>query len=235
MKIKITFNNAGTYQKGFTLLELVVAIFILGIILTIVYSAYITTFENIEGTETQAEIYQMARTALTRMARDIESAYILNNHGSTGRFIGEDNDLDGINADTLQFTARAHIDFSNPDRYGEQTQISYFVRKNDETGVLALYRSDEINFSLLPAEEEAEEEEEQSGFVLCNNIFSINFIYRNKDGDDLDEWNSKEEPTIDKLPKMVSIELLFMNWADPEKPPLKFTTSAAILMARYQQ
>jgi len=231
MKIKRKFYSEMLCQKGFTLLELVVAIFILGIILTIIYSAYFTTFKNIEGTEKQAEIYQMARTALTRMARDIESAYIINK-GSKGHFIGEDSDINGISADTLKFTSRAHIDFSNPDRYGEPTQISYFIRENEETEGFTLFRSDQINFS--PISEEGEEEE-QSGFILCESILSINLTYRNKDGDDLDEWNSKEEANMDKLPQMVSIELLFADWSNPEKPPLRFNTSSTIIMARYQQ
>ena len=59
--------------KGFTLIEILIAVFILGIVLSTVYASYTGTFRIIRATETDAELYGMARTVLERMTRDIEA------------------------------------------------------------------------------------------------------------------------------------------------------------------
>ena len=63
-------------QYGFTLLEIVVAIAIFAVIVSLIYPAYTGTYRNIEIAETQAEIYAMARTAMIRIVEDLESTYI---------------------------------------------------------------------------------------------------------------------------------------------------------------
>jgi prepilin-type N-terminal cleavage/methylation domain-containing protein len=54
-------------EHGFTLLEIVVAIAIFAVIISLLYPAYTGTYRNIEAAETQAEIYEMARTAMIRI------------------------------------------------------------------------------------------------------------------------------------------------------------------------
>ena len=61
-------------RPGFTLLEVLVALAILVVIISLIYPAYTGTYRNIEAAETQAEIYQMARIALIRIIEDLESA-----------------------------------------------------------------------------------------------------------------------------------------------------------------
>ncbi|MGD2127457.1 MAG: type II secretion system protein, partial [Desulfobacteraceae bacterium] len=63
-------------RKGFTLLEILLAMFIFAIVLSTLYTAYTGTFRNVDETESQADIYRMARIALERIVEDLESAYI---------------------------------------------------------------------------------------------------------------------------------------------------------------
>ena len=63
-------------QKGFTLLEILLAFFIFSIVLTTLYTAYTGTFRNIDQAESQSDAYQMARIALERMIEDLESTYV---------------------------------------------------------------------------------------------------------------------------------------------------------------
>lgn len=65
---------AALRKNGFTLIEILLAVFILGIVLSTVYASYTGTFRIIRETEYDAEIYGMARSALDRMARDLQSA-----------------------------------------------------------------------------------------------------------------------------------------------------------------
>ncbi len=61
------------YSRGFTLLEILIAIFILGIVLTTIYAAYSGTLTVIKELDDDSRAYQMARITLDRMSRDLSS------------------------------------------------------------------------------------------------------------------------------------------------------------------
>ena len=67
--------NKGKFN-GYTLLEVLVSIAIFAAIVSVIYPSYFGTLNNIEYTESEAEIYQMARIAMERVTKDIGSVYI---------------------------------------------------------------------------------------------------------------------------------------------------------------
>jgi len=58
-------------------------------------------------------------------------------------------------------------------------------------------------------------------------LASVNFTYYEENGDVRESWDSESDELKDKIPKMVSISLEFLNSLDPEAP-LKFATSVAL-------
>ncbi|MBW1614275.1 MAG: prepilin-type N-terminal cleavage/methylation domain-containing protein, partial [Deltaproteobacteria bacterium] len=50
--------------SGFTLAEILIAIFLFAVVLTTIYTSYTGTFRVVDETESQAEIYRMARIAM---------------------------------------------------------------------------------------------------------------------------------------------------------------------------
>ena len=105
---------------GFTLLEILIAVFILAIVLLTIFTSYTGTFRIIDEAESQADTYGMARIALERMLEDLESIYFpktsktLESEGATiqpTRFVGEDKEIKERSADSLRFLSRAHIVF----------------------------------------------------------------------------------------------------------------------------
>ena len=56
---------------GFTLIELLIAILILGIVLSTAYVSYTGTFRIIQRSEYDSGIYDMGRTAMERMTKDL--------------------------------------------------------------------------------------------------------------------------------------------------------------------
>lgn len=93
-----------TLSKGFTLLEILIAVFIFGAVLSIVFTSYTGTFRIIDETESYADIYGKARIALERMQEDLQSAYFSEREKSSGfeeetvqpaRFVGEDKNIKG--------------------------------------------------------------------------------------------------------------------------------------------
>jgi general secretion pathway protein J len=220
-------------QKGFTLLEILIAIIIFVVVLTTIYTSYTGTFRVVDETESQADIYGMARIAMERMLEDLESVYIPknddNSHSEEGtsklfQFVGEEQEINGRRADSLTFISRAHIDLSGGEQDYGKAEIKYSVKEDDEGGRLVLYRSDrrmlEASFSF---------DEESEGFVLCERLLSVAFSYQGEDGEVLQGWDSESEAFKHTLPKVVSITLEFENPLNPEKPHI-FTTSVALPM-----
>ncbi|MFB0520815.1 MAG: type II secretion system protein J [Desulfatiglandales bacterium] len=219
--------------SGFTLLEIVIAIFTFAVVLTTIYTSYTGTFRVVDETESQAEVYRMARIAMERMLEDLESLYIgrSEENPKSGedtlhlfQFVGQDREIKGRGADNLRFISRAHINLSGQGQEPGTTLIGYYVKENDEGDDLVLYRSDRPMFEGgVPLEEET------GGFVLCERLTSVNFTYYEENGDVRESWDSASDALKGKMPKMVSISLEFVNSLDPEAP-LKFMTSVALPM-----
>jgi prepilin-type N-terminal cleavage/methylation domain-containing protein len=219
--------------KGFTLLEILIAMVILVLILSTLYSAYTGTFRIINETESRTEIYEMARIALERMVEDLESVYVSQQAKSseteednqeTSPFVGEDAEIDGRSADTLRFHSKAHIVFNEQDIGAGTTEIVYNVKENQEGDSFFLYRSD------TPELEEGPKEG-IGGLILCDGLYSVSFTYYDDDGEAHDSWDSTSESFKERLPARVSILLEFVNPSDPETP-FKFTTGVALPLAR---
>ena len=220
-------------SKGFTLLEILIAVFILAIVLSTIFTSYTGTFRIIDETESQADTYGMARIALGRVLEDLESIYFsktsetLESEGATiqpTRFVGEDKEIKERSSDSLRFLSRAHIVFDEEGEDFEVAEIIYYVKKNEDGDSLVLYRSDTLEF-------EETLTEDKSGLVLCDGLFSVNFAYYDMNGEVYDSWDSTEVDFIDRLPAMVSIELTFANRSNPEAP-IKFMTGVTLPMAR---
>ena len=223
------------HKKGFTLLEILIAISIFASVLSTVFISYSGTFNVLDHTESRANIYRMARIALERMQEDLESAYFNsgtekseskeNPFDDSTPFIGKDAEIDGRDADTLSFISRAHIGFDEEEKGTGIAGISYYVGKNENGDGFILYRSDTPKFEKAP-------EEETGGLVLCEGLFSVDFTYYDGDAKSLEKWDSTGDELKDKFPVMVEIELSFIDNSNTEIP-VKFILDVSVPMGRY--
>lgn len=219
-------NSAGT--RGFTLLELLVAIGIFAVVLTTIYASSTGTFRVVDETESQVEIYRMAGIAMERMLEDLESLYVsggpsagISEEGTESpyQFIGRDQEIDGRSADSLRFVSRAHVTFSGQEQDPGASEITYYVQERDGGEDFVLYRSDRTLFELsgVPTEE-------TGGLVLCEGLLSVNFTYRGEDDEVRESWDSSSEELKGKVPRMVTVSLKFLDALHPGLP-LTFMTS----------
>lgn len=235
MNLMTTRNSINTIDPtnsgGFTLAEILIAIFIFAVVLTMIYTSYTGTFRVVDETESQAEIYRMARIAMERMVEDLESTYVSKreekakseeNPLQTFQFVGRDQEKKGRYADTLRFISRAHINLSGDDEDTGKTEIGYYVKENEEGEDFILYRSDRPMF-----EEGFLLEEDNDGLMLCEGLVSVNFIYYEEKGEALENWDPTLEEHKDTIPRIVSILLEFVNPLNPETP-LRFMTSVSL-------
>ncbi|MBW1802740.1 MAG: type II secretion system protein [Deltaproteobacteria bacterium] len=225
--------TSSIYKQGFTLLEILIAIFIFASVLSTIFISYTGTYSIIDQTESRASIHRMARIALERMQEDLESVYFISGKEKSKSeddplhstpFVGKNSEIDGRAADTLSFLSTAHVVFDEEEKNPGIAGISYYVQESDNGDGLILYRSDTPEFSEAP-------EEGAGGLILCDGLFSTDFTYYDGDGKPHDSWDSTGDEFKNKFPVMVVIELSFIDSSDPESP-VKFISGISLPMGR---
>ena len=204
------------YSHGFTLLELLIAIFILGIVLTTIYAAYSGTLTVIKELNDDSRAYQMARITLDRMNRDLSS---LQRFGNVFVLQSEKSRIGDREFGSLAFWSASHLTFEEDGPSSHPASIVYFV-KQDKDGSFSLWRSDVAEAKPSP------DRKTGGGLIICQNLQAINLKFYDESGRDYDSWDtaSSSEPQKGKPPVLVQIELMLTNGRDAEKP-YKFMTN----------
>ena len=213
-------------EGGFTLLEVLLAFFIFSILFITIYTSYSGTFKTINLTENRMELYRKAAIALERISEDLQSSYIsilppdaLEEPSVNTRFLGEDNSMNGQEADSLNFFSIVAPLFSKEAEAATGLFISYSVIEGREEEELILLRSEQSEF--------IDETEEREGLVLSDGLKAVNFVFYDDDGNTHEQWDSDSDEFKGSLPRMVTVELEFVNYENPEAP-LKVMTSVAM-------
>lgn len=204
------------YSHGFTLLELLIAIFILGIVLTTIYAAYSGTLTVIKELNDDSRAYQMARITLDRMNRDLSS---LQRFGNVFVLQSEKSRIGDREFGSLAFWSATHLTFDEDGPSSHPASIVYFV-KQDKDGSFSLWRSD------VAEAKPSSDRKTGGGLIICQNLQAINLKFYDEGGRDYDSWDtsSSSEPQKGKPPVLVQIELMLTNGRDTEKP-YKFMTN----------
>jgi general secretion pathway protein J len=213
-------------NKGFTLLEILLAFFIFAILFTTIYASYSGSIRTINMTESRMEIYRKAAIAMDRISEDLQASYISNlppnSFGESTKytqFLGEDKDINGKDADTMDFFSRIPALFSDEMKKATGQVISYDVIEGGGEEELVLLRSEHPEF--------IDESNERGGMNLCDGLQAITFTYFDDDGEPHESWDSDSEEFDGALPLMVSVSLEFLNFENPDAP-LTFMTSVTL-------
>ena len=207
-------------DAGFTLLELMLAIFIFSIVITMVYGAYNTTFKVYNHAETETEVNNKARIAMERILEDLGTAYV----SGDDVLKGESQEIDARRADTITFLSQSHLNFNHKIQEPNAALIRYSVEEDGETGKFNLYRGD---FLIRP---EVDPPENEKGLLLCDDLWEVKFTYIDKYGEESDEWtgDNPDEPDGPKvLPVMIQVTLVFANKLG-DAPGTHFTSGLAL-------
>ena len=201
-------------DKGFTLFEILIAVFILAVVVSTVYAAYSGTFRIIADSEYSDNIYSMARNTLGRMMKDLESSC---GYGGSYKFFLQQVRIDDRLFPMLSFNSSAHVSFAGDGDSSGIAAISYSVEKDDEDGGYALLRKDAI---IAGKEDEAED-----AYVICRKIQSLAFKFYNRNGKEFNSWNSDSDADgqKNKAPSAVLIDLKLIDPARKDIPYRFFT------------
>jgi general secretion pathway protein J len=202
--------------SGFTLVEIMIAILILGLVLSTVYVAYSGTMKIVRDIEYQNNLYKMARTTMDRMIKDLSSLQL-----SSGSFDlrAEKKTLSNREFYFLSFWSASHLAFGENEGEGRPAAISYYVEEDEGLSSFSLWRSD------LSGAKPSPKKNISGGFVVCQNVDSLSLRFYDSTDTELESWDSSSFSAQQKgrAPVAVKIELALVNINDKEKP-YKFMT-----------
>ncbi len=206
-----------TGRKGFTLLEILIAISILAIVLIIVFSCYTGSLTLMKDVQYRSDVHARARIALTQMIEDLESACII---GDKQFFTGKADEINNQNSGTFSFCSSAYPVFGYEDKHAGGAVIAYSIINKSRENTFNLYRSE------LPWFEEANHEKTRR-LLLCDGLTSLAFTYYDSFGESHEYWDSADGPFRSNLPRRVSVSLEFANRIEPGSP-FRFWTCVSI-------
>jgi general secretion pathway protein J len=202
-------------DRGFTLLEIMIAISIFAIIATTIFTSYSALLSGSETSDQGTASYEMAKNCLNRMIVDIESIHLTLSPGYTPpvlgeppdlyRIVGEIVDIQGVSFPRLRFTSLAHLSFGGKTEKGIAEIVYYVQASGDENYVLK--RADNL-YPYKTFEEKAGDP------VLCTDVKSLTFKYYDQDGTAYDFWDSDDEDYGYSTPKAIDINLELAESSD---------------------
>ena len=209
--IRSGFSDVG----GFTLLEILLVIFIFGIVMTTILGSFNAIFGNVSHLEKKASQYDGVKTCLDRISEDLRGLYItpLDLYSTASpdrtdekkdihRFWAETVSIGGGSFCRMRFSTTAHLPFENSRQKGV-AQIIYDVRQQDET--VMLNRSDSL--FPYPAMDESTSGKNIENPVLSPDIRSFTATFYDAEGNGFDHWDSDSDEFGFATPKAVKIQL----------------------------
>ncbi|MBN2494037.1 MAG: prepilin-type N-terminal cleavage/methylation domain-containing protein [Deltaproteobacteria bacterium] len=212
-------------RGGFTLLEIMIAIAILGIVMSLIYGSFARTFEVRDFVSRVQERYHSVRVAMERMARELSMAFIydcreLDTPTGERHFWTTFKVVPRGKMDEITFCSFAHLRLFRDVDESDQSEISYYSQEDPEDASKNnLIRREKTRIDGRPGEGGEE-------MVLCPDIESLNFeLWDEVDQDWVEEWDCSQMERQNQLPRMVRITMTVVDEHGEEIP---FTTTTRI-------
>jgi general secretion pathway protein J len=222
-----------TSRRGFTLMEVVIAIAITAFIGVVIGVSFNTTIQNKDIIEGQAEHYRMLRAAMGRMVREIGAAYVSDRYDPKRYRDAYDRPTNFIGTrDKLMFSTLAHQRLYADAKESDQMIVEYQVKSSPDPK--ARGRNDLVRREKVLLEERMERGGTEDS--LFEGAKKIEFQYWNSERKQWeDEWDTRRTERKSVLPTRVKITLFAVDESGKE---VKYTTQARIMLntelPRYQ-
>jgi general secretion pathway protein J len=197
-----------TSDRGFTLMEILLAFLILGIVLTTILASFNAVFSTTDTLKNSSRYYDMAKNCLNRMTFDLGALYIIrpplykppnfDDPPDPYRIVGSNSDIGGTSFADLRFASSAHIPLNKSVKRGV-AEIVYYVQVRDD-GQPELRRADHL-FPYPPFEEN------NGDPILSEHVKSLAFKYYDSEGTEYEEWNSDSDEYGYATPTAIGIQL----------------------------
>lgn len=143
MRILKYFQRYQTANKGFTLIEILIAIFISALILTALYTAFFQIMNARDKAEYEMEMLQGSRAIFSRLRNDLSNAYP---RGSVSAVTHDNNYLyfkgTVVNDNSQLYLTSLARDPDPGSNESDQVEVSYYLVPIQDSDLFALVRSE---------------------------------------------------------------------------------------------
>jgi len=216
-------------EKGFTLLEVLIAVFILALMSLIIWQITNNTYRGTSKAEKYDAIYQNARLALKRVTGDLSMAFLVSAN-MQGRFpdgsvsfepvfIGEDTG----DSDKVDFVSFSNQRLVKNEKASDQIEVGYYVADCPD-------KEEKVSCLMRRSSTYVDKDIKEGGdtFPAAEGIKKFNLEYYDKEKAEWrGGWDSKDPAYLNKLPRAVRVTISF---DDPsgEEEEIIFTESVEI-------
>ncbi len=196
-------------RRGFTLIEVMVALAIMGIIAMLTWGTLSGALDTRDYLDEQDELDRSARTALSRLQRELALAFLTSNTTASYKTVFVAKDADG--ADSVWFSTMAHRRTIRDSRECDQAEITLWTEDDPDGGsgdLVLLHRESE----------RIDEEPDKGGSVLplATRVASFDLRYLDPTtGEWREDWDTQGSETQERLPRVVEIKLV-LRGPDPD-------------------
>lgn len=207
------------YAAGFTLIEVVITLTILGLICLIIFGAFRLGLSAWERGESVKDEYQKVRIVSQLITQQVKSAvpYKIKPQKAEGDYLAFEGD-----AHSLKFVSALPIRGKRPE--GLVYATYEFKEEGSEGGRLIVYEEKVLNKDFF-----AEEPKEELAVSLLEGVSSVRFEYfreedavNNQPEEWVEEWQAKDEK---RLPKALKMTIILKNHKGKEETPIKVLAS----------
>ncbi|MBP1718378.1 MAG: gspJ2 [Deltaproteobacteria bacterium] len=215
-------------NQGFTLLEVIVTMTILGFLLLVVYGVFSMGRSAWERGDLIREKYQKSRILSQLISRQIKSAvpFKVKAEKAEGNYLV----FEGT-AQSLKFVSALSLRNTRPE--GLIYAVYEYREGGDEGGKLVVYEQRALTRNFME-----EKPKEESGISLLEEISSVRFEYyregdpnQNREAEWVEEWNAKEEM---QLPRALRITITPRKGQEG-KEEMPITVFAAVPATQFEE
>jgi type II secretion system protein J len=187
-------------KRGFTLLELIVAMVLFTIVMSAAYALFDSTQDLSSGAGKVSEMQQEARFVLEHLRRDLQGTTAIDAGDTASRFLGTDNGSDEEPLDEIQFLSINRETLWSTQPESDMSMTRYYVieeeESTDQEGLVRIRNTDLLSTTTVQEEEEEAEE-------IGPNVVFVNFRYH-----DGNEWQESWDSSLSlSLPRAIEVTI----------------------------
>ena len=222
----------GQMVAGFTLAEILVAISIFAVLVSIVLGSLSFMLSKASSIKEGITAYEEIRVCLDRMTTDLRNVYVsvkpgyeppgLDDDPDPYRFVCENPRGEGT---LLEFTAFSHLPLGGgiPSRIGH---IIYYLHETDQDGLVLMRR----DTTLATDDKAARFDDSQWGMdpILCRHVKALSMICYDDAGTEFESWDSDSGDFSYATPVAVRVRIVI----DGEPTGYPFETAVGLPVFR---
>ena len=214
-------------QAGMMLIEILAALGILSLITALIYGSISRSLEARDLAERIELKYSNARTAMSRMTRELSMAYLTMHAANDKRTQTLFKAKNESPVDRVLFSSMSHMRLRKGSHESELAYITYYGEPSkDSSGKYNIMRRElpmRPSLDLKP-------EDEKAGMtdILAEDIVSLELkFWDDQQREWLDDWDTTGVEKANRLPRLVKITLTVLDESNKE---MSFTTKTRLFM-----